>query len=818
MISFSLRQWLAPLTGFFLAISLGVLFDSLSHKFENEVNSESRVLLGGDLEIAGNYALTPELDASFRKLLPAETKTTRIREFLSMASSGANQKLCELRVFSLPYPLVEDGANKIDFAKAANTPTVYASKDLEVALGVKPGSEIQIGFKKFIIGGWLEEKSSAISPGMKLGPTVLFHESHLEGSGLEVRGSRIRHKQLIALPNTNQLEATEDALKTLFKGSDYRVQSTRRLESQLGEILGRFFDFLKISQWLIFVMSLISFFLSARHFSQNQATHYAILKLLGSENSFLLKSTISSALPVLLITALIASIVGNSISEVIKPAWSVAVWFRALPFAVLATLFASLFLLIGLWPLVRVRPLALIRSTETTLNRQERVATALLILAALVFGSLFLFNSLLFSAILCAAVLVLVGFSWLSVRVFIRVFKTLPKPTRFGTFTHSFWQRLSQPGHTLTQVSVLSSTLTLLFTFLWIQGTFLGEVSPSKMNSLPQLFLIDITEEEKPALENIFHTVRTNEIQWGKWIRAKIREVNGKPFAPPKEFENRGREVNMSERSFLYPTEVVSQGEFYKPEDASANPVPISVATTFAERAGFKLGDQIEFELQGVKIPTVLTSLRRVRWSDFRPNFFFIFPEGAVKDAPGTWIASVALAPDSRANKPELLKQIAQTHPTVTAFDIEDLSQKFLKTLEKLELALLVLGLCIVLSALSLLVLQSVIELNSRFREFALYRIVGAHSNEVFRLFLKEQFVLSFFSLLLSLPLSALFAHLFLRYRFQITTLELGPLIFGAVFVLALLLSFSGAGLALRALRAKPLILLGNTEVRQGER
>jgi len=121
-------------------------------------------------------------------------------------------------------------------------------------------------------------------------------------------------------------------------------------------------------------------------------------------------------------------------------------------------------------------------------------------------------------------------------------------------------------------------------------------------------------------------------------------------------------------------------------------------------------------------------------------------------------------------------------------------------------------------SALSLLVLQSVIELNSRNREFALYRLVGASSKEVFFLFLKEQLTLSLFSISISLPLSALFAHLFLKYRFQIPTLELGAVILGLVLLLAVILSVSGAVLAARALNAKPLLLLGQTEIGQGER
>ena len=50
------------------------------------------------------------------------------------------------------------------------------------------------------------------------------------------------------------------------------------------------------------------------------------------------------------------------------------------------------------------------------------------------------------------------------------------------------------------------------------------------------------------------------------------------------------------------------------------------------------IGDRIEWDGQGVRIPTRVTSLREVDWARFEPNFFAVFPPAALEGAPQTWV------------------------------------------------------------------------------------------------------------------------------------------------------------------------------------
>ena len=46
------------------------------------------------------------------------------------------------------------------------------------------------------------------------------------------------------------------------------------------------------------------------------------------------------------------------------------------------------------------------------------------------------------------------------------------------------------------------------------------------------------------------------------------------------------------------------------------------------------LGDTITWDVQGVRVATVVTSLREVQWARFEPNFFVVFEPRALRDAP----------------------------------------------------------------------------------------------------------------------------------------------------------------------------------------
>ena len=70
------------------------------------------------------------------------------------------------------------------------------------------------------------------------------------------------------------------------------------------------------------------------------------------------------------------------------------------------------------------------------------------------------------------------------------------------------------------------------------------------------------------------------------------------------------------------------------------------------------MGDTQEFRAK-------VTSLRKVDWESLRPNFYFIFPEGALDGQPQSWLTSFRWE-----NGNGMLTQLNRQFPTISLLNI----------------------------------------------------------------------------------------------------------------------------------------------------
>jgi len=144
--------------------------------------------------------------------------------------------------------------------------------------------------------------------------------------------------------------------------------------------------------------------------------------------------------------------------------------------------------------------------------------------------------------------------------------------------------------------------------------------------------------------------------------------VNGQP---PKEQEQKARVKGLAEReqnisiSRELPSDnIIIDGRFW----TEFSPSPqVSVASEFRDSLGLHVGDQLTFDIAGQTIHATLTSVRKVRWDGFKPNFFLLFSPGAIEDNIGSYMTSVYVSPAKRA----LLEPMLRSFPSVTVFDVE---------------------------------------------------------------------------------------------------------------------------------------------------
>ena len=83
---------------------------------------------------------------------------------------------------------------------------------------------------------------------------------------------------------------------------------------------------------------------------------------------------------------------------------------------------------------------------------------------------------------------------------------------------------------------------------------------------------------------------------------------------------------------------------------------------------GVGIGDKIKIEIQGLDFDTVVTSIRKIKWTSFQPNFFIQFQDGAINDAPKIYISSMRL--DSEKERRKVQNLIVKNFSNISSVDI----------------------------------------------------------------------------------------------------------------------------------------------------
>jgi len=165
-------------------------------------------------------------------------------------------------------------------------------------------------------------------------------------------------------------------------------------------------------------------------------------------------------------------------------------------------------------------------------------------------------------------------------------------------------------------------------------------------------------------------------------IRARLIEVNGRSVTDLPGLEDRGRrfaerEQNLTWTQQLQPDNEISAGHWWT-EDEHGKPL-VSIASEYERDLKLKLGDRLLFDIAGESLEVTVTSIRKVRWDSFHPNFFLVMPPGLIESAAGTYMTSVHLTP---GQKP-MLVDFVREFPGVSVFDIDRLLSQVRELMDK---------------------------------------------------------------------------------------------------------------------------------------
>ena len=757
---------------FIINLTLGLIgfiaLDSFKTSIHHHLEQNSKNILTADISVRSNQPFTEQEIDLFTEAIGAEAETSEQIHFISMVAGNQNSRMVRIIGIDENYPLYGDIVLKnhgvLEGKKVRDSLLLrkgaWVAQDLMLAFEFQEGEAVKVGQISFeIVDAILEDPTStaAFLAGI---PTVYLGINQIPHTGLVQTGSRIHYERFYKLPEGAALESVEEELRqrlnALYPGSRrIRIETHKDASEQLGRVLGYLNDYLGL-------VALIALFLAGvggaylfRSFLTSRFREMAILISLGAtrKNAYLMSltqitilgliSAVASTFFAFLLLPILPTLLQNFLP---KGFVSFMGWSTLLLAFFMGTLGSVICCLPILVRIYNLNPVALFHENviPTREDRRRLVRKIFSYMPAL---------------LAYWALAVWQAHSWLIGSLFVSLFLgslvvlglvAWGVLTICGNLSHHqrVTPKIALRNLNRNKLGAISCFLaiglgSLLINLIpQIQRGLQEEISQPAEVEVPSFFLFDIQSEQVPLLQNYLQQENFQLSYLSPMIRARLEAVNQKTFDSTVEqvmmtrenereqrFRNRG--FNLSYRAELNDSESYVAGKPLSPQfqPDSENPPEISLEEGFAERLALKIGDELTFDVQSVPITGKVVNLRKVKWNSFQPNFFIVFQPGVLEDAPKIFLAGISNVSANR--KLSLQNGIVQRFPNISVIDVSRVVSRILDITEQISWAIRVMAYLSILVGLVVLFSIARYEIQHRFWEINLLKVLGARFQDL---------------------------------------------------------------------------------------
>ena len=153
-----------------------------------------------------------------------------------------------------------------------------------------------------------------------------------------------------------------------------------------------------------------------------------------------------------------------------------------------------------------------------------------------------------------------------------------------------------------------------------------------------------------------------------------------------------------------------------------------------AKTLGINTGDTLAFDVAGSRFSATVTSLRKVDWDSFKPNFFVIANPGLLKGYPASWITSFHLP----AGREDVVTELVHKFPNVSVIDLSALMAQFQRITDQVSRAVEFVFLFAIAAGLVVLFAAISSTQDERVFEGAILRTLGASRHQLMVMQLAE--------------------------------------------------------------------------------
>lgn len=661
----------------------------VTDRTERALLIQANRLLGGDALLRSD---TP-IDASLRALATSpqlqHAETVQLNSMIRVGDGArAALKLGDLKAIGNGFPLrgqfhlLDAHGREFATAHAPQAGTVWLTQNGAEQLGAHVGDAVHLGTSTFTLAALVAQEPDAAIDVFAIAPRVFLALDDLQSTGLVQEGSRATYRLVVA-GDANAVDAfVAVAKKKLARGQ--RIETVRDARPEVNAALDRGGRFLGLAALVSVILAAVAVAMAANRHSARHLSGVAVMRCLGAPQRTLLLVNLGE----LLLLGLFACAIGVSVAFVLQYAvggWlantlkldipAASAWPALRGFGVgLVVLFAF-----AAPPVFALRNVPALRVLRRDVGVAEPSAwavgaLALSALAALLWwqaGSAVLALSMLGG--IAATLAVLASIAWGLILLLRRARSRLRGSLRYGLANVS-----RRAGTSVAQVSALGLGLMALLLLTFVRTDLLDRWQLALSNDTPNRFVINVQDYQLPQVRQFIAQQGIEAPAMFPMIRGRLLAVNGKPVRASdyddrtgdavEDARNRNlaeREFNLSMQDALRDDNQLVTGRFWNGKPAQPE---LSVEEKFAKGLGWKIGDVVAFDIAGRQFSAPITSLRRVDWESFKPNFFVTASPGALDGFPASHVTALKVPP---ARAAAFTAALVQKFPNLSVIDID---------------------------------------------------------------------------------------------------------------------------------------------------
>lgn len=673
------------------------------------------------------------------------------------------------------------------------------------------GDTVALGEARYRIAGTVVDVPGAIGLESSFGARVFIGHRTVPSTGLLGFGARVEYETYFRLPPEADAQRIAADYRRELRESRLRVRTIADERDDLTQDLTRLGSYLGLAALAALLLGGLGTASAVNVLVRQRLPSIAILRCLGATSRQVLAVFLIQAVAMGLLGAILGAVIGVALQQLLPTVFAglLPVDVRVLPSPgaialgiSLGTWTAMVFALLPLLAVRGVSPLATLRR-QTELPPATRdaarimalllLAASVVVLATMQVGSFA--SGIAFSVAVAAALAAL----WIASAVVIRLARMLTR-SPLPYLPRQGLANLHRPGNqTVTVVVALGFGAFLLTTLYVAQVNLLRPFRIDPVGGRPNMALFDIQTDQVETVRNTVNELGGMPGEFVPMVSMRLLEVNGTVV---REMLGRGgavrpadsaagpdgrasgwalrREYRSTYRAGPGPSERVTTGRWFDEGPSGSgrsadDPVALSLEIDLASELLVGIGDTIVWDVQGIPIHSVVTSLREVNWARMEPNFFAVFAPGALEQAPQSWITLVRIEDPSARGM--LQRRLAERTSNVTSIDLGQIQAALEEVIGRVVLAVRFMALFSLATGTVVLVGAISTSRWQRLRESTLLRTLGATRGQVLVILAVEYAVLGIAAALVAGLLSGVAGWALARWVFDAAfVLPVGPI------------------------------------------